>query len=733
MSQLNNLPAYDNVFVGRSRELKALRGLLAGTRLLTICGPGGAGKTRLAVQFAGQVADYYSDGVCFVELAPVADVCTFIQAVSAAVGTREQPGADLVATLIESLGDRQLLFVLDHCQGLRGIGADFLERLLGACPGLRVLATSREPLGAPAEVSWTVPPLGYPEARPLPPAERLLEHEAIRLFVERVKETEPDFELTLDNAPAAVRVCQQLGGIPLALELAAARVGVLDIHQVADRLEGRSRLIATAGGDATLQQTLRAAIEWSYTLLSLQERTLFGRLSVFEGGCTLENVQAVCASDGVDRDSVAPLLARLVERSLLRVQERDGAARYSLPDALRAYARGLLDAAGESERTRRRHAGHYLGLAEDLEPGLWGPSLVDSVDRLETEHDNLRAALRWSVSRLESNVSLRLGAALWRFWEVHGHLTEGLQWLEQALALPAGPSAETLARALDAAGNLARGVGRYEQAHAYFERSLEIHRRLANARGAALALNSLGMVAQFQGNFRLAMDHQEESLELFRQLDDGPGVALALISLGTMSELHGQRRRARDLYEESLALFRDLGDDRGVASVLNNLGNVTEESGDIAAAEAFYEEALSLFLALGDTIEVAACLRNLAIVKWQAGAVARAVELCRDSLRLFHQLVEPHGMAACLGLLGHLACAQHDYERAARMLGTAQALYQATGSAPGGSRSVHQEQAQAVAREMLGEEGFAAAYAEGYTMQLGEIAAYTQSKGTKVA
>ena len=399
----SNLPLQLSSFVGREKELAEVRRLLQDTRLLTLTGPGGCGKTRLAVVAANELLGRFEDGVWLVELAPLADPSLVPQAVASTLGVRERPGSSLAVALSDYLRTRKLLLILDNCEHLIDACAELAEAWLHSSPGLRVLATSREALGITGEVAWPVPSLSLPDLRRLPDLESLPRYESARLFVERTAAVRPDFTLTEQNASAVAQVCYRLDGIPLAIELAAARTKVLSVEEIAARLGDSFRLLAAGSRTAMpRQRTLHATMDWSHKLLGQKERVLFRRLSVFAGGFTLEAAESICAGEELQRDEVLELLSQLVDKSLVVAQERDGAARYRLLETVRQYGRERLEEAGEAALVREQHAGHYLAVAEEAEPELKGERQLAWLERLEQEHDNLRVAMAWLLWRGES-------------------------------------------------------------------------------------------------------------------------------------------------------------------------------------------------------------------------------------------------------------------------------------------------------------------------------------------
>jgi predicted ATPase len=461
-----------------------------------LTGAGGAGKTRLALEVARDLLGAYPDGVWLVELAPLSDPALTPQAVAAALGVHEQPGRALTDTLTDHLRAKDSLLVIDNCEHLVDAAAHLAATLLESCPKLRVLATSREHLSLLGEAVWTVPPLSLPGTGGTPSVEDLMGSEAVRLFLDRTRSRLPGFGLGEENAGAVGRICRKLEGIPLAIELAAARMGALAVEQVAQRLEDSLKLLA--GGNRIAdprQQTLRATLDWSHELLSKDERKLFGRLSVFAGGWTLEAAEEVCSGEGIERDDVADLLSKLVDKSLVMAgAEQEGSLRYRMLEPVRQYARERLEESGEAEAVLRRHAALFFALAEEAEPGLRGPWQASWVKRLEQEWDNLRAAMAWLLARGEYEGAARLGWALWLFWWVRGRFTEGRSWMEEALAKGSAMPATARARALFVAGMMADGQADLHSAEPLIEEGLGLFRELGDKLGHACALGSAGLV-----------------------------------------------------------------------------------------------------------------------------------------------------------------------------------------------------------------------------------------------
>lgn len=570
VSRLHNLSTARTSFVGRERELTEVKRLLAMTDLLTLTGAGGSGKTRLALQVATELVGAYPDGVWFVGLASLSDGELVPQAVAEALGVREQPGRHITEILAEGLCTRRMLLVLDNCEHLLDAAARLVDRLLDSCPHLRVLATSREPLGVAGEANWPVPSLSLPEpGRPLT-VEELEGYEAARLFVERVLYRPAAFAVTPENAECVAQICRQLDGIPLAIELAAARVGVLTVEQISHRLEDSLKLLTGGGRTAApRQRTLRSSLDWSHELLSTPEKTLFGRLSVFAGGWTLEAAESVGAGGVVEEGEVLDLISRLVDKSLVVAETMTGnASRYRLQEPVRQYAREKLAESGESDAVRRRrHAEHYLALAEKAEPELMGERHEMWLERLETEHENLRAALSYAVETGETETALRLAGALGGFWHMRGHLFEGRRWLEAALAEKTGPES-VRGRALSRAAYLEWEQGEYERSISLSEENLALSRSTGDKAGAALALYNLGNAMLHCEEHAKAEAVLEEAVMLQRELKDESGLARALHCLGLTVMARGDFGRAEALYEEGLALSRKMGDMLGIELLL---------------------------------------------------------------------------------------------------------------------------------------------------------------------
>lgn len=662
----NNLPRQLTAFIGRERVIGALRRLLAETHLLTVMGAGGSGKTRLSLEVAASLFDEFPDGVWLIEFAPLADPALVPQALAATLGVREEASRPLLKTLVDHLHPKRVLLLFDNCEHLIDACARLTDALLRGCPEVKILSTSREILGLTGEVAFPVPPLSLPDARHLPPLAHLTEYEAIRLFLDRATAAQPDFTFTDATAPAVAQICQRLDGIPLAIELAAARVRSLSVHQITAHLDERFRLL-TGGSRTALarHRTLRGLIDWSYDLLTEAERELLRRVSVFVGGWTLEGAAAVCTGDGIDRYDIVALLGRLMDKSLCLTDGQGSDPRYRLLETIRQYGLEKLMETAEGQVVRARHRDFYLGFAEDAESRLQGPAQVDWLTRLETDHDNLRAALRWSLDHDDTEPALRLGSALSLFWDTHGYVREGREWLDELLARAreqptsavTAVGRRALAKVLDGASRTRARWSEFPQATDFLTQGLAVWRELGDKRGIAEALNNLAVGATQSGNRARAKVLVAESLDLFRDLSDKRGTAHALNNLAEILSADGDLVSARALFEESVPLFEAIEDRRGLSHALDNLGGILTTQGDYGPAEILYSKSLRLAEELGDKHAVATALRSLGGVAHYQRDHARARSCYEDSVARFREMND----GFCLGksLIG-FALASHE-------------------------------------------------------------------------
>jgi non-specific serine/threonine protein kinase len=682
-------------FVGREKELAEVKRLLEDSRLLTLTGSGGCGKTRLALAAAGELSEGFEEGVWLVELAPLADPSLMARAVAATLGVREQPGRSLTEMLSGYLGSKKLLLVLDNCEHLIEACAELAEALLRFCPGLRVLATSREALGITGEVAWPVPSLSLPDLRRLPDIGSLPRYESARLFVERAVAVRPDFVLTEQNASVVAQVCYRLNGIPLAIELAAARAKVLSVEQIADRLDDCFSLLSAGGRTAMPRQhTLHATMDWSHELLSREERTLFRRLSVFAGGFSLEAAESVGIGENAERDGVLGLLSRLVDKSLVVAREDGSETRYRLLETVRQYGSERLSESDEAPEFQERHAGYYLTLAEEAEPELKGEGQLTWLERLEREHDNLRTSMRWLLERGELEAAARLGWALWLFWGIRAHFAEGRRSMEQVLTAEGSVAmpASARAQALFVVGMMANYQGDHLSAEPPIEESLGLFRKLEDKSGIAWALSNASIAAIGLGQHQQAINLIEESVDLFFEVGEKWGASIQFCFLAVAWRDRGDHGRAKPLAERGLALSREVGERQGISSVLYTLATLAQAERDHERAKDLFEEGLKLSAELRNEADVAHFLEGLASTAEAEGRIERA---------------------ACLwgaeeALLGNIEPAVYTYVP---------------------DRSLHRSRVDA-ARSRLGEEAFEAAWSEGRAMTPEQAVGYALDHST---
>jgi len=672
--------------VGRERELAAVADLLRrdDVRLLTLVGPPGVGKTRLALAVIEAARDAFPDGVAFVSLADVRDPGLVAATLARALGADQGEGGDRpLAAVIARLRDKRLLLVLDNFEHVAA-AATLVVELCAACPGLVALVTSRRPLYVRGEQTFPVPPLVLPHPSEPPDAEGLGRYAAVRLFVRRVQDSRPDFALTPANAAAVAAICQHLDGLPLAIELAAARTKMLPLSALLTQLERRQDVLANGPRDLPARQrALRATLDWSHDLLDPATQTIFRRLAVCAGDVSADTA-AMCAID--DGESAAPLspgdvaaaIEALADGSLLSPVEPDEAAdggeaapRLRMLAPVRAYALNRLRASDEEARVRRAHADHYMAFVEEAAGALVGPDQAAWIARVEREYDGLRAALQWVWEAQEVERGLRLAGALWYFWYVRGYLTEGRAWLERALTAAAAGGivvpAGAHALACDGAAILAYGQHDAARAATLFARALSLYQEEGDRGGRAAVLGRLALVALDEGDYARAEALAGESLALRRELGDRWGAANALSTLGIVARLHGAYEQAEALLRESLALKRELGDIWGVADALNNLGLAAREQGRAEEAQALHEEAQGLFRAVRGAPGVADALNNLALVARDRGDDDRAEELAGESLDVRRDVGDRRGVAATLRTLADVARDGGDAERAAAL------------------------------------------------------------------
>ena len=738
----NNLPMQATAFIGREQQLQAVRTTLlrADTRLVTLTGPGGTGKTRLALQVAADLLDSFQDGVYFVALASVTDPELVASSIAQALDIREVAGRSIATSLGDALRQKRLLLVLDNFEQVAD-AAPVVAELLQAATDLKILVTSRFVLHVYGERELSVPPLALPDRRAAPSAAHLAQFEAVHLFVDRAQAARADFALVDENAAAVAEICQRLDGLPLAIELAAARVRALPPRAMLQRMERRLPLLTGGARDLPARQrTLRDTIAWSYELLAPEEQALFRRLAVFRG-CTLESAETVCAGDpprpGATSVALPPLdllvldgVESLVEKSLLRQNEAsDGQPWYSMLETVREYALERLEESGESGAIHRRHALAALRLAESGESELYGPDQSTWLARLDREHDNLRAALRWCEDGGYAEPALRLAVALWWFWSLHGHLEEGLEHLARLLQrfrLPPGASTtrtELHARAVYAAGMLAAWQGDHAVARQRHQESLALRREIGEPTGIFTALEGLATAACFRGDYVAARRYMEEAMALVRDLDDTTAFANAMNLLGNISVELGQLDAARAYYEESFANFDKSRDPqyRTLNGAMLSIAGVVLDQGEYDEAHTLATRALNGSQQTGNWRMAAVARSTLGGIALAQGDHAAAGEHLSAAIATQHELGDIAGISQVLERFVELAAAQGQLESALRLAAAATALHDRTGAPLTPSSRARLDRALEPARRALSTEAAEAARQAGRALDLDQI------------
>ncbi|MEZ4709886.1 MAG: tetratricopeptide repeat protein [Caldilineaceae bacterium] len=772
-AKITNLPIPLTSFVGRIAEMTTIKRLLnpaeGATRLLTITGAGGSGKTRLAIQAATDLVDHFAQGVWWVELAALTEGEFVARAVAKTLGVTETPSEPLLETVAAHLRTRQLLLVLDNCEYLVDPVAHLVDFLLSRCPQLQILTTSRVPLNISGEILWQTPTMSLPDPQQILMAELLMPYESVRLFVERATALQPTFRLTLENAGAVVEICRQLDGIPLAIELAAARVKILPVEQIAAYLKGaigaRFALL-TQGNRAGLprQQTLRAAVDWSYELLDDAERLLFRQLAVFRGGFTLEALGQVAiplAGGAFAIHHLLDLLTQLVDQSLVLVELHSGQNRYRMLETLREYALERWIDSPDLEAIQGRHAIFFAQLVEEAAPALVGAEQLRWLNRLESDYANLLAAMDYWVGE-GGDRPLLMTSALSRFWDTRGYISEGRTWLAKALHTPRSATLLARAKALNAAGWLAyrqsdyqaayplltegyalfaqgndelgaiealqnlaiveMRLGNYQSATQRIEQSLLLSRTIQHDRSLSRALNLLGNLALDQGRHAEARASFLESTQICEQLGDQENIAAGHMNIGIAAHRMGHFAAARAEFETALTISRALGHKGLTGVVLRNLGRVALEQGDFAAARAYSEEALTILRLLDDKSNIGFTLAHLGLIARRVGDPQLALAYYRENLQLVFAVGHQRAIAAALENIAHLLSSIGQHQKAAvRFLGAAARLRQAISIPVAPNEQAEYEQTLAALRQHLTPTLFAAHWEEGQAAPLDAV------------
>lgn len=682
----NNLPIQLTSFIGREREIAEVKRLHGTTRLLTLTGAGGCGKTRLALHVAAELLGAFPNGIWFVDLAPLSDPKLVPQTVATVLDLQESSTASPSELLRNYLRPKSVLLLLDNCEHLIQACAELTDALLRACPDLKILATSREALNISGESAFRVPSLVLPDAKNLPPLETLSKYEALRLFIDRAQSALPSFTLTDLNAADVTEICERLDGIPLALELAAARVRSLSVEQIRARLDDVFRLLTGGSRTALLRaQTLRATMDWSYLLLTEDERTLFNRLSVFAGGWTVQAAEWICQGDGLETQNVIDLMTRLIDKSLVLAEEQDGPTRYRMLETIRQYAREKLGSSGETSRVHDRHLQFFTRFMEETDPRLRGPDQVILFDRVELEHDNFRAALAWALEGGDVETGLRLAGAWHWFCGTRGYLTEGRSWCGRLLER--GATASKPAR--------------------------------------AIAWRGYGILTWMLGDNPGSEIGFEKSLALYRELGDRSNVAWLLTFLALPADSQGDRDKAKRLNEESLVLYREIGEKWGEAFVLQRFGGYAAVAGDYSLANEIYTASLALTREVGDLRAIARTTGLLATVAILQGDLDKSSDLLKETTISLFRIRDKMSIATFLDQgWGPLANLKGDAKRSTRLFGAADAIVETVGRRGSLANRDRRDSHLKSVRTQLDEATFNSAWNEGRAMSLEQAVEY---------
>jgi predicted ATPase/class 3 adenylate cyclase len=719
----NNLPVQASSFVGRQEEVASLRAMFLreGARLVTLTGPGGTGKTRLAVTAASELLDAFDDGVFFVSLASIGDAQLVPSAVASALGVPDSGNRSIVETLGTYLRNKDVLLILDNFEHVLD-AASIVPDLLAA-PKVRVLVTSQSVLRLSGERVLPVPPLVVPDPKHLPDVDTLAKCSAIALFMERARAVRPDLALTAENADTITQICYRLDGLPLAIELAAARIRLFPPQALLERLQSRLQLLTGGARDLpTRQQTLRGAIEWSYSLLDAAEQRLFARLAVFAGGCTLEAAEDVCGRESDLGIEVLDGIASLVEKSLLR-QEGETEPRFVMLGTIRELARERLEEHGEVEELSRRHAAYFTALADTADTELHGAQQVIWLRRLDAEYDNIRAALAWGVDRDDATVAMQLAGSLSEYWLGRGLASEGRAWLGRALeATQPDDRSSARAAALLGVGMLASSAVDFKVGLPQIQEAVQLWKEIGNRRKLGRALFLLGIYGAAAGNSIATGPHLVEAQKIAVEENDGWVKAAALSALGMTSMMEGEYATARGRFEESVALVRKRGDATSLVYVLNQLGDVARLQRNFAEAQEHYQESLNLSQTIGMRGAAPSLQHNLAWVAYHMGEEDRAAELFRKAMISFREMADDRGMAECLIGFGVLWSARQ-LERAARFFGAAEAAFEERAIRLSSQNQLDYDRSLAEVRSKLDEEAFRRAWGSGHSLTLDEAVA----------
>ncbi len=681
----NNLPVQLSGFIGRADEIKHAKELLKNNRLLTLTGAGGLGKTRFSLQVASDLIDDFANGVWFVELAAVSDPVFLPITIINDLRLKEEQKKTPEETLADHLKDKEILIILDNCEQIIESCAKLTENLLLTCPKLKVIATSREALNCIGEQTYRIPPLTLPDPDHKYTPEQLTQYESVRLFIERALAVNPNFRVTNENSTALAEVCLRLDGIPLAVELAATRTKILSVEKIYERLDDRFNLLT--GGKRTAlprQQTLRALIDWSYDLLSENEKILWSRLSVFSGGWTLEAAEKVCSDETISKNDILELLSQLAEKSVIIYDETKD--RYRILESLKQYGIEKLPAGNE---IFIKHLNYFLELSEKAKPELLGENTKFWMRVIEADHSNFISAIEWSVRNENSEKGIITVAALGRFWNITGQYSTGIRLIEIILESAGSLNKSSKVNVLNWIGSFKSSQGDYEQAKKYYEEILIIRKETGDKSGIAGSIHNLGNVALSQGDYEKAKKYYEESMAIYKEIGDKKGIATPILSLGNISLNQGDYEKAKMYYEESLAIKKEIGNKDGIARSINNLGNLAYYQGDYEQAKKYYKESLHICNEIGNKNGIAASISNLGSVASNQGEYEQAKKYYEESLDIRREIGNKNGIAESIKNVGNVAYDQGDYKQAKKLFEESLSIYKEIGYKIGMADSVN--------------------------------------------
>lgn len=715
----NNLPFLLSNFIGREESISHVKKFLKESRIVTITGSGGSGKTRLALQTGADLTDEFAHGVFIAELAPVSDPSFIMQTIINSLGIKENAGKSPEETVIAYLKNKELLLILDNCEHMINDCSGISEMLLYKCENLKIIATSREALNSSGEHLYRIPALELPDNSINYTPDELMQNESVRLFSERALSVNSEFKINTSNIPAIIKLCNRLDGIPLAIELAAAYTKVLSAEKINERLDDRFNLLT--GGKRTAlprHQTLKAMIDWSYDLLSEKEKILWNRLSVFNGGWTLEASENVCSGDIIQKNEILDLILKLTEKSIVNydaVRER-----YVFLESIKQYGKEKLDESNETQDILSKHLNYYLELSESSEPELIRKDIHIWMEKLESDHGNFQSAIEWSVTGGDREKSVRLAGALWSFWKIRGHYSTGIRHLENILKNTDGVSESALGKAYYCRGILTMLNGDYEKSKLYYKESLMLRRKSQDKSGIADTLNSLGSAEYYSGNYEQALNYYEESYALRKESGNKHGIAMSLNNLGNIAYYKSDIEKARECFKESLLLNTGLGEKRGISHSLNNLGVISLEQSNYAESQKYFEESLELARSIGERSGIAYSLYNMGYVLFLKKEYENALEYMEMSINLNNELGDKWGVSVSLIIYSAIQLQLERLSLASILIGTADSCLTSIGRALEQNLKDIKNQVIIYLKEKLSEDEFKKYYEDGKKLSIDE-------------